>query len=83
MWSAVLPPGAPVPGGDEEVGGADGGVADIQRENGLLGGSALFPREALLDDGIERGVEETFDGGRGRGIAGGGFAPGAGGLRDG
>ena len=64
--------GDPAGGGDEEVAGAAGGVADgevEQRRDPFLGGSV---RAGLVEQRVERGVEQALDQ-RGRRVVGAGL----------
>ena len=73
--------GEPVGGGDEEVPGARGRVDDRELEDRPLGASRSLPRDRLVDDRVEGGVEQAVDQARRRVVGAGRLALVAGGRR--
>ena len=53
-------PGQPVRRANQEVTGTDGRVAHLQREDRLLSLGTALALDRLLDDGVERGVEQAL-----------------------
>ena len=76
-------PGQPVRRADEEVAGADGRVADLEGEDGLLGLGAGLALDRLLHHRVEGGVEQALHQRVGRVVGAGGLALVAGELGEG